>query len=361
MATPPARGDCRPFRRSSRSITCSSSGASAGPTRGARGRRDDRAVRHGPRAGPAVRRPSPACANTIAIRSTARRRAANPRTCADARSSHWASSITQRRPRSRAASDSSPRTASATRNGFGAGPEPEPERDVERVALRARQSLTEGQDRRAELLDRGERELHLALDPGGADDPQRRGLLDQRRRGAPSCRRRARHGRRARRRTRRGRTPPAGQGPLARVPGPATAPGVTSLPVDEGLLVAPQHALGSRTTEFRDAIARRVDTTMPSTSRTRRTTHHDRVNSPRPSARPLRGTTSPKSSPAATRNAPATTSRPTSPGTAARSGPSRASTTSSPSSAASSAPCRTSRRPCRTRSRATIWSPCASS
>ena len=109
-------------------------------------------------------------------------------------------------------------------------PRPEPEGDIERVALRTRQSLTEGKDRRAELLDRGERELHLALDAGGAHDPQRRGFLDQRRRGAPSCRRRARHGRRVRRHDRRGRTPPAGRWPLARVPGPATALGVSSMP-----------------------------------------------------------------------------------------------------------------------------------
>ena len=58
-------------------------------------------------------------------------------------------------------------------------PRPEPEGDIERVALRTRQSLSEGIDRRAELLNRGERELHLALDSGGAHDPQRRGLLDQ--------------------------------------------------------------------------------------------------------------------------------------------------------------------------------------
>src|SRR5439155_13055196 len=44
------------------------------------------------------------------------------------------------------------------------------EGDVERVALRARQTLTESQDRGAELLNGGEWELHLALDPSGSDN-----------------------------------------------------------------------------------------------------------------------------------------------------------------------------------------------
>ena len=102
-----------------------------------------------------------------------------PEAWADARSSHWASSITQRRPRSscrlRQQSENRERHEERVRSRARA----EPEGDIERVALRTRQSLTECKDRRAELLNRSERELHLALDPGGADDSQRRGLLDR--------------------------------------------------------------------------------------------------------------------------------------------------------------------------------------
>ena len=54
-------------------------------------------------------------------------------------------------------------------------PQTQSEGDVERVALRARQTLTKSQDRRAELLNRGKRELHLALDPGRSDDSHGRG------------------------------------------------------------------------------------------------------------------------------------------------------------------------------------------
>jgi hypothetical protein len=60
-----------------------------------------------------------------------------------------------------------------------ARPRAQPERNIERVALRTRQALVERKDRRAELLNRGERELHLTLDPSAADDSQRRGFLDR--------------------------------------------------------------------------------------------------------------------------------------------------------------------------------------
>ena len=62
---------------------------------------------------------------------------------------------------------------------IGRRPRTQPERDIERIALWTRQALSERQDRRAELLDCGERELHLALDPGAPDDSQRRGPLDR--------------------------------------------------------------------------------------------------------------------------------------------------------------------------------------
>jgi predicted ester cyclase len=55
----------------------------------------------------------------------------------------------------------------------------QPERDVERVALRTRQAVTERKDRRTQLLNRRERELHLALDSGAPDDSHGRRLVDR--------------------------------------------------------------------------------------------------------------------------------------------------------------------------------------
>src|SRR2546426_2898676 len=43
-------------------------------------------------------------------------------------------------------------------------PRTQPERDIERVTLRSRQALSEFKDRRAQLLNRSEWELHLAFD-----------------------------------------------------------------------------------------------------------------------------------------------------------------------------------------------------
>ena len=71
---------------------------------------------------PASASPSSRAANTSAIFSASRRRATNASARADARSSHCASSTTHSSGRSSAASDSRPRTASPTRNGFGGGP-----------------------------------------------------------------------------------------------------------------------------------------------------------------------------------------------------------------------------------------------
>ena len=290
----------------------------AGRTRAGRERRDDRAARHGVRA---------ACERLADLARgehdrdplDASRRAANPSAWADARSSQWASSTTH----SRALPGGLRQQAEhreANEERFGAGPRTQPERDVERVALRTRQALTEVKDRRAELLNRGERELHLALDPGRSADTQPAADSTVPR-AAPSCRRRARRERPGRRRGRRARPPPTDRGPLARVPGPAAALAVTSFPIDADFLVALSMPLGSRTTEFRDA--------RPAVRR------DDRVDIPRTkggtpmteslTTEPARGrcarSTSPRSSPAATRNEPATISQPTSRGTAAPSGP----------------------------------------
>ena len=58
-------------------------------------------------------------------------------------------------------------------------PRTTPKRDIQCLVLRTRQALTEREDRRAELLDTGERELHLPLDPGAAHDPHVRRLRDR--------------------------------------------------------------------------------------------------------------------------------------------------------------------------------------
>jgi hypothetical protein len=47
----------------------------------------------------------------------------------------------------------------------------EPEGDVKRVAPGIRQAVRTIEDRRAQLVQRRERELHLALDPDGPQDP----------------------------------------------------------------------------------------------------------------------------------------------------------------------------------------------
>jgi hypothetical protein len=53
------------------------------------------------------------------------------------------------------------------------------ERDGKRLALRIREALGELQDRRAQLLQRRERELHLPLDPSGAGGPKLPPRLDR--------------------------------------------------------------------------------------------------------------------------------------------------------------------------------------
>ena len=78
--------------------------------------------------GPGTRRCSPGsrAAKISPTGSASSRRAANASTCADDRSSHWASSTTHSSGRSSATSDSSVRTASAIRNRSGASPSRSP-------------------------------------------------------------------------------------------------------------------------------------------------------------------------------------------------------------------------------------------
>jgi hypothetical protein len=75
---------------------------------------------------PASSSPGTRAANTRPTDSATRRRATNPRTCADARSSHCASSTTQTSGCSSAASDSRLRVASAARKRSGADPDLSP-------------------------------------------------------------------------------------------------------------------------------------------------------------------------------------------------------------------------------------------
>jgi hypothetical protein len=59
----------------------------------------------------------------------------------------------------------------------------QPERDAQRVSLRLGQLLPELEERSAQLLGRGERELHVRLDPdrpGDSKSAGRSGALEQR-------------------------------------------------------------------------------------------------------------------------------------------------------------------------------------
>ena len=58
-------------------------------------------------------------------------------------------------------------------------PRTQPEGDAERIALGIRQTLRSVEDRRAQLLKRRERELHLPLDPDRRGRPETPPLLDR--------------------------------------------------------------------------------------------------------------------------------------------------------------------------------------
>ena len=120
----------------------------------------------------------------------------------------------------------------------------EPDGDVERVALRARETLTQSQDRRAQLLYCGERELHLTFDAGGSDDSHGRGPLDrvvEERCLADS--RVAMDDERAAASVTSGLHQPVKGRPLA-FPTQQPHPGVTSLPLDEEPSSSPSMPLG---------------------------------------------------------------------------------------------------------------------
>ena len=104
-----------------RSSTCSSSGAGKTDSRSARASRRPKGSMWSS-ATPVSASISCRAAKKSAIFSARRRRATNASTRAEARSSHCASSTTQRSGCSSAASDNRLRTASPTRNGFGGRP-----------------------------------------------------------------------------------------------------------------------------------------------------------------------------------------------------------------------------------------------
>jgi hypothetical protein len=117
-------------------------------------------------------------ANTISTDSACRRRAANASACAEARSSHCASSTTHRSGRSAATSDSRLSTARPTRNPIRRRARFQAERGAQGGPLRRRQPVQTIQHWPAQLVQRGEGQFHLRLDPDRPGHPQVRRLLD---------------------------------------------------------------------------------------------------------------------------------------------------------------------------------------
>ncbi len=74
--------------------------------------------------------------------------------------------------RSSAASDSNPSTASPTRNVFGADPALSPKATATASRWGSGRRFHEVEHRRAQLLKRGVRELHLPIDPRGPEGPE---------------------------------------------------------------------------------------------------------------------------------------------------------------------------------------------
>jgi hypothetical protein len=111
-------------------------------------------------------------AQTRAILSARRRRPTKRRICADAASSHCASSITHSSGCCSATSASKVSVASATRKRVGGFARPQAEDRSQRIALRGRQLIEVIQHRRTELVQPAVGELHLRFDPDrGCDAP----------------------------------------------------------------------------------------------------------------------------------------------------------------------------------------------
>ena len=115
-------------------------------------------------------------ANTIATRSASSRRATNPSTCRrgvveplevvdETQQGLLLGELREQRERRQADEEAVGRIAGR-----------EPERHAQRVPLRRRERVDAATQRRAELMQSRERQLHLGLDAGDLHDPEARGL-----------------------------------------------------------------------------------------------------------------------------------------------------------------------------------------
>ena len=108
--------------------------------------------------------------------SASSRRPTNPRTWLEAASSHWASSTRQSSGRSSAVGGQQSEHGKADQEPVGRLAGREAQCDAQRVLLRVRKFVEPGEHRRAELMQRGERQLHFGLDAGDAQDSNTGGL-----------------------------------------------------------------------------------------------------------------------------------------------------------------------------------------
>ena len=113
----------------------------------------------------------------------------NPRICAEARSSHCASSTMQTSGCCSATSANSVSAASPTRNRSGAGPAALAEHRRERFPLRGGQPVEVIQHRPAELMEAAVGQLHLRLNTNGPRDVPAGDPLGQSNPAARSCQR----------------------------------------------------------------------------------------------------------------------------------------------------------------------------
>ena len=116
--------------------------------------------------------PASRTATTIATDSARTRRATKPRTWLEAASSHCASSTRQSSGRSSATADNRPSTANPTRNRSGTSPARRPKATLRASRCGARKRVEPVEHRRAELMDPGERQLHLRLHARELRDPE---------------------------------------------------------------------------------------------------------------------------------------------------------------------------------------------
>ena len=126
-----------------------------------------------------ARRASPRTANTTATDSATRRRATNASTCAEALSSHCASSTTQTSGSFVGHIGQQAQDRQADEEAIRRAPALQAECRAEGVALRRGKPLEPVQHRRAELMQPGVRELHLGLDARRQRDTTARRAFEQ--------------------------------------------------------------------------------------------------------------------------------------------------------------------------------------